>query len=82
MHGKQKKNLISESHFCVEKDDTRLEPMCSHPLNGPSVSGLMLGKDECTSPSGIYELQIPVNKTLPCTDTKMRDTNCKDLDVS
>ena len=56
--------------------------MCSHPLNGPGVNGLMMGKDECTSPSGFYDLEIPINKTLPCTDTKMRDTNCKDLDVS
>ncbi|CAH3046921.1 unnamed protein product, partial [Porites lobata] len=54
----------------------------NHPLNGPGVNGLMMGKDECTSPSGFYDLEIPINKTLPCTDTKMRDTNCKDLDVT
>ncbi|XP_031565547.1 uncharacterized protein LOC116300761 [Actinia tenebrosa] len=72
----------SGSKFCVEKDDSRLEPMCSHSLNGASVNGLMMGKDECTSPSGFYELKIPVDKTLSCTDTKMRNTNCKDLDLS
>ena len=66
----------------MDEDDKRFEPMCSHPLNGPGVNGLMMGKDECTSPSGFYDLEIPINKTLPCTDTKMRDTNCKDLDVS
>lgn len=74
--------LFPEAHFCVDEDDKRFEPMCSHPLNGPGVNGLMLGKDECTSPSGVYDLKIPINRTLSCTDTKMRDTNCKDLDVS
>ena len=74
--------LFPEAHFCVDEDDKRFEPMCSHPLNGPGVNGLMLGKDECTSPSGVYDLEIPINRTLSCTDTKMRDTNCKDLDVS
>ena len=56
--------------------------MCSHSLNGPVDSGLMMGKEECTSPSGYYELLIPVNKKLDCSATKMKDTNCKDLDVS
>ena len=42
----------------------------------------MLGKEECTSPSGYYELNIPVNTKLQCSDPKMRDSNCKDLDVS
>ena len=68
--------------YCVEKDDRRWAPMCSHSLNGPIDSGLMMGKEECTSPSGYYELLIPVNKKLDCSATKMKDTNCKDLDVS
>ena len=68
--------------YCVEKDDRRWAPMCSHSLNGPVDSGLMMGKEECTSPSGYYELLIPVNKKLDCSATKMKDTNCKDLDVS
>ena len=68
--------------YCVEKDDRRWEPMCSHSLNGPTDSGLMMGKEECTSPSGYYELFIPVDKNLDCSATRMKDTNCKDLDVS
>ena len=78
----KKPKSFSEAHYCVDEDDKRFEPMCSHPLNGPGVNGLMMGKDECASPSGFYDLEIPINKTLSCTDTKMRDTNCKDLDVS
>ena len=42
----------------------------------------MMGKEECTSPSGYYELVIPVDKNLDCSATRMKDTNCKDLDVS
>ncbi|XP_031560607.1 uncharacterized protein LOC116296689 [Actinia tenebrosa] len=72
----------SEENVCVEEDDERLKAMCSHPLNGGSANGLMMGKDECTSPSGFYELKIPVNKKLPCTAPIMRDTNCKDIDLA
>ena len=56
--------------------------MCSHPLNGPVDSGLMMGEEECTSPPGYYELLIPVDKNLECSASQMKDTNCKDLDVS
>lgn len=56
--------------------------MCSHSLNGPVDSGLMMGKEECTSPPGYYELLIPVDRTLECSASQMMDTNCKDLDVS
>ena len=56
--------------------------MCSHSLNGPVDSGLMMGEEECTSPPGYYELLIPVDKNLECSASQMRDTNCKDLDVS
>ena len=70
------------SAFCVEKNDDRWKPMCSHSLNGPVDSGLMMGEEECTSPPGYYELLIPVDKNLECSASQMRDTNCKDLDVS
>ena len=42
----------------------------------------MMGEEECTSPPGYYELLIPVDKNLECSASQMRDTNCKDLDVS
>ena len=56
--------------------------MCSHSLASSCMEDLMMGKEECTSPSGDYELKIPVSKTQSCDETKMRDTNCKELDVS
>ena len=74
--------IFTELYYCVEKGDRRLQPVCSHPLNNNNRGDLMMGYDECTSPSGVYELEIPVNRTLSCTSTVMRDTNCKDLDVS
>ena len=70
------------SAFCVEKNDDRWKPMCSHSLNGLVDSGLMMGEEECTSPPGYYELLIPVDKNLECSASQMKDTNCKDLDVS
>ena len=70
------------SAFCVEKNDDRWKPMCSHSLNGIVDSGLMMGEEECTSPPGYYELLIPVDKNLECSASQMKDTNCKDLDVS
>ena len=70
-----------ESLFCVEKDDYRWQPMCSNPLSN-SVRDRLLGDEECKSPFGTYELQIPVDKTLSCKSTAITDTNCKDLDVS
>ena len=74
--------IFTDLHYCVGKDDRRLKPVCNHPLNNNNRGDLMMGYDECTSPSGVYELEIPVNRTLSCTSTVMRDTNCKDLDVS
>lgn len=41
-----------------------------------------MGMEECKSPFGIYELKIPVDKTLECNDDRITNTNCKDLDVS
>lgn len=67
--------------FCVNKDDYRWQPMCSNPLSN-SVRDRLLGDEECKSPFGTYELQIPVDKTLSCKSTAITDTNCKDLDVS
>ena len=61
-----------------------MHSMCDNPLTktkGGSGDDL-LGKEECTSPFGAYELKIPVDKSLACNDPRMRNFNCKDLDVS
>ncbi|XP_031560606.1 uncharacterized protein LOC116296688 [Actinia tenebrosa] len=80
---KRKKNADKPvAHFCVEEQDKRLKPMCSHSLSGVPADDLMMGNDECTSPSGFYELKIPVDRALPCKSTTMRDTNCKDIDLT
>ena len=70
-----------ESLFCVKKDDQRWQPMCSNPLS-KCVRDRLLGDEECKSPFGTYELQIPVDKQLRCASTSIADKNCKDLDVS
>lgn len=69
--------------FCMSKDDSRWNEMCSHPLNpsGSTCQDKLLGMEECKSPFGIYELKIPVNKDLACENTGITDKNCKDLDV-
>ena len=69
--------------FCMNKDDSRWNEMCSHPLNpsGSTCQDKLLGMEECKSPFGIYELKIPVNKDLACENTGITDKNCKDLDV-
>ncbi|KAL9957971.1 hypothetical protein ACROYT_G034931 [Oculina patagonica] len=70
-----------ESLFCVKKDDQRWQPMCSNPLS-KCVRDRLLGDEECKSPFGTYELQIPVDKKLSCTGDGIKDTNCKDLDLT
>jgi len=74
---------LSES-FCVTEDDFRWLPMCNHVLNkrGSHGKDSLLGTEECQSPFGIYELSIPVDKKLACGSEGIKDTNCKDLDVS
>lgn len=69
--------------FCMSKDDSRWNEMCSHPLNpsGSTCQDKLLGMEECKSPFGIYELKIPVNEDLACENTGITDKNCKDLDV-
>ena len=64
----------------MTKDDNRWESMCTDPLTGGK--DVLLGADECVSPFGIYELEIPVNKDLTCGGSKITTFNCKDLDVS
>ena len=82
-----KRNQFSStecSMFCITKDDSRWQPMCSNQLNnqGSCRKDSLLGMEECKSPFGTYELKIPVDKNLECDDTRMTDTNCKDFDVS
>ena len=68
----------------MTKDDSRLEQMCTNPLNklGSAKENTLLGMEECRSPFGTYELKIPVDENLACDDPGIMNTNCKDLDVS
>ena len=70
--------------YCVTEDDSRLEQMCTNPLNklGSAKENTLLGMEECRSPFGTYELQIPVDDSLECDVMGITNTNCKDLDVS
>ena len=72
------------SFLCLPEDDSRWQPMCNHPLNagGSSRQDRLSGMEECKSPFGIYELNIPVDANLACTNSGIVNTNCKDLDVS
>ena len=64
----------------MTRGDNRWTSMCSDPL--ASRSDDFLGADECISPFGIYELEIPINKGLACGGSRITTFNCKDLDVS
>ena len=72
------------SLFCLKKDDSRWHSMCDNQLTarGCSNKDRLLGAEECKSPFGVYDLKIPVDKTLSCDDNMITNTNCKDLDVS
>ncbi|XP_020617098.1 uncharacterized protein LOC110055061 [Orbicella faveolata] len=78
---KLKTQQRKESLFCVKKDDQRWQPMCSNPLS-KCVRDRLLGDEECKSPFGTYELQIPVDNQLSCTSAGITDKNCKDLDLT
>ena len=54
--------------------------MCADPLSG-RLRDVLLGADECISPFGIYELEIPVNRDQVCGSGGITTFNCKDLDV-
>ena len=59
--------------------------MCDNPLNkGKGLrTDSLLGREECKSPFGSYELKIPKDNNMECTaDGFITNTNCKDLDVS
>ena len=57
--------------------------MCTHALAGDQNDDRLLGMEECKSPFGTYELKIPVDETLACTDDLLfANNNCRDLDVS
>ena len=64
----------------MTKDDNRWESMCTDPLTGGKDA--LLGADECISPFGIYDLEIPVNKDLAWGSSKITTFNCKDIEVS
>ncbi|XP_078344331.1 uncharacterized protein LOC144629949 isoform X1 [Oculina patagonica] len=74
---------IKCSFVCIDEGDSRLQPMCTNQLNkgGSSRQDKLLGMEECTSPFGTYELEVPVDKNLACEDTGITSTNCKDLDL-
>ena len=68
---------------CLSEDDSRWEAMCNHVLNkrGSHSKDALLGMEECQSPFGIYELKIPIDKSLECKTNTLTTKNCKDLDV-
>ena len=71
--------------YCVTEDDARWIGMCDNPLNkGKGLrTDSLLGREECKSPFGSYELKIPKDNNMECTaDGFIKNTNCKDLDVS
>ena len=75
--------LKGNSLYCVTEDDRRWRSMCSHTQSGNGNDDRLLGMEECKSPFGTYELMIPVDETLSCTeDSSIIDSNCMDLDVS
>ena len=57
--------------------------MCTHPLTRNQGDDRLLGMEECRSPFGNYELHIPVDEELSCSDDiPITHLNCRDLDVS
>ena len=57
--------------------------MCDNPLRKGLRTDSLLGREECKSPFGSYELKIPKDNNMECTaDGFITNTNCKDLDVS
>ena len=54
--------------------------MCSDPTKAKADE--LLGANECVSPFGVYDLEIPVDKDLVCGSPGLTSKNCKDLDVS
>ncbi|KAJ7328520.1 hypothetical protein OS493_024435, partial [Desmophyllum pertusum] len=56
-------------------------PKTGNPLSvvSPCLDPL-LGAEECRSPFGTYELTMPIDKTAPCSSSKLTDKNCKDFD--
>ena len=76
--------LSFSATYCVEEEDSRLTPMCNHPLNKEESGGTdtLLAMEECRSLFGSYELEIPVDEDLECDDTGVTNSNGKDLDVS
>ena len=71
------------SVFCINEDDRRWKTMCTHPLTRNQGDDRLLGMEECRSPFGNYELHIPVDEELSCSDDiPITHLNCRDLDVS
>ncbi|KAL9956907.1 hypothetical protein ACROYT_G038462 [Oculina patagonica] len=73
-------NSIKSSYYCVDKEDSRFEPMCCHSLVQQCKDESHLGAEECQSLFGTYELSMPVDPTLDCSSTEVRHANCKDFD--
>ena len=71
-----------DSLFCMDKGDSRFQPMCCHYLSDlPCDADIQLGAQECQSPFGTYEFSIPIDKELACDSSTVTDQNCKDFDV-
>ncbi|KAJ7375658.1 hypothetical protein OS493_039784, partial [Desmophyllum pertusum] len=70
----EKKKGNGASLFCMDKGDSRFQPMCCHYLSDlPCDADIQLGAQECQSP---YQL----TKTLACDSSTVTDQNCKDFD--
>ena len=72
-----------DSLFCMGDDDDRWQPMCCHYLSDAPCADPLLGAEECRSPFGTYELNIPIDEEASCDaeDSGITDKNCKDFDV-
>ena len=72
------------SNYCMEKSDSRFQPMCCHDLSKLRCRGdFKLGAEACKSLFGSYELSIPIDNKLKCMDEgrTVTDKNCKDFQV-
>jgi len=69
------------SKYCVTSTDARWKVLCNEP-NDREGKFSQFSSEECKSPFGIYDLEIPVDRSLPCDKSGMEITNCKDLDLT
>jgi len=69
------------SKYCITSTDARWKVLCNEPRDREGKFS-QFSSEECKSPFGIYDLEIPVDRSLPCDKSGMEITNCKDLDLT